>query len=128
VERESYSEQYNKQLDIRSTVYRDNRLYTNRAKGEMVFSKNAKEGFFKNTTTFNQIWNADRATANIAVGAAGRNSGQSVASPTTNVGSSLRTSIPCQSRMVNVISYISYQVDHQELRRIPASNFAGLAP
>lgn len=128
VERESYSEQYNKQLDISSTVYRDNRLYTNRAKGEMVFSKNAKEGFFKNTTTFNQFWNADRATANIAVGAAGRNSGQSVESPTTNFVNSLSTIIPWKSRMVNVMSYISYQDDHQELRLIPASYFAGLAP
>jgi hypothetical protein len=29
----------------------------------LIFTKNAKKGFFKNTTSFSQFWNADRALA-----------------------------------------------------------------
>ena len=39
---------------------RSNDFYTNAAKAELIFTKNAKKGFFKNTTTWNEFWNANR--------------------------------------------------------------------
>ena len=60
IERESYN----------STVFSDgtsivrnyfNNLYSNKAKGELIFTKNAKKGFFKNTTTWTGMWNDNNA-------------------------------------------------------------------
>lgn len=41
-----------------------NHFYTNASKGELIFTKNAKKGFFKNTTTWNGSWNDTNATIN----------------------------------------------------------------
>lgn len=88
-----------------------NKLYTDKVKGELIFTKNAKKGFFKNTTTFSQFWNGNRADVT-------RNNvdaGQSVNSPTTSFQNSLSTIIPWKEKMVNLMSYINYQDDNQSL-------------
>ncbi|RXM38509.1 hypothetical protein BOQ62_16505 [Chryseobacterium sp. CH21] len=94
-----------------------NNFYTDKLKGELIFTKNAKKGFFKNTTSFSQFWNADRAFAVRA----GRSGDQSVESPTSSFQNSLSTIIPWGEKMVNFKSYINYQDDQQTLQVDPAS-------
>ncbi len=108
-----------------------NHFYTNQGKAELIFSKNAKKGFFKNTTTFNGFWNDDRAeafrqnpdeTGNVV----NRNSHQSLGRPSNAFQNSLSTIIPWGERMVNVMSYISYQDDKQDLNVTPGSYLQSL--
>lgn len=94
-----------------------NDFYTDKIRGELIFTKNAKKGFFKNSTSFSQFSNGDRAN----VIRDGRNSAQSVESPTTNFQNSLSTIIPWKEKMVNLRSYINYQDDKQTLEVDPAS-------
>lgn len=111
-----------------------NNFYTNAAKGELIFTKNAKKGFFKNTTTWNGYWNANRADVNqnIPSGATINNrfSGQSLESPTGSFQNSLSTIIPWKDKLFNVMSYFKYQKDRQTLEVNPASytNFQSLNP
>ncbi len=123
VERTSYSERYDKLFNQSSTFNRDNNFYTNKAKGELIFTKNAKLGFFKNTTTFNQYWNADRANVNIYDGATNTSkySNQSVESPTTSFQNSLSTIIPWKKKLLNLTSFVSYQDDNQNLEISPGN-------
>jgi len=117
VEREDNVETiYSNGLNTVTTSTRNN-FYTDKLKGELIFTKNAKKGFFKNTTTFSQFWNADRALAY-------RNNGvgnQSTESPTSSFQNSLSTIIPWKEKMVNLKSYINYQDDRQILEVSPAS-------
>jgi hypothetical protein len=94
-----------------------NKFYTDKAKGELIFTKNAKKGFFKNTTSFSQFWNADRADATRV----GRYGSESVESPTSSFQNSLSTIIPWKEKMINLKSYISYQDDKQTLEISPAN-------
>lgn len=137
VERESYT-----QTDYFTTPTRPastitqkilNNFYTDKAKGELIFTKNAKKGFFKNTTSFSQYWNADRgivdrtdSQANIS-----RHGDEAIDSPTSSFQNSLSTIIPWKEKMVNILSYISYQNDKQVLDVSPTSylsNIPGLNP
>ena len=91
-----------------------NRFFTDAAKGEIIFTKNAKKGFFKNTTTWNGFWNADRgllANNNSATGNYDLN--ESLTAPTGMIQNSLSTIIPWKEKMVNFMSYIGYQKDRQ---------------
>ena len=124
VERESYEETYYKIEDFTTYNTFENNLYTNKAKGELIFTKNAKQGFFKNITTFNQFWNEDRAVTdfkNSVSDLLNKNSSQSLSSPTTSFQNSMSSIIPLKSKMLNVMSYISYQDDDQRLRVTPGS-------
>ncbi|OVE60791.1 TonB-dependent receptor [Chryseobacterium mucoviscidosis] len=132
VERESYNEQElfatpNRQA---STILQNirNNFYTDKAKGELIFTKNAKKGFFKNTTSFSQYWNADRGIVDRTVkGSASSytaHGDEAVESPTTSFQNSLSTIVPWKEKMVNVLSYISYQTDRQTLDVSPASYLA----
>jgi len=94
-----------------------NNFYTDKVKGELIFTKNAKKGFFKNTTSFSQFWNADRAVATRV----GRIGNEAVESPTTSFQNSLSTIIPWKEKMVNFKSYINYQDDKQSLEVAPAN-------
>jgi hypothetical protein len=94
-----------------------NNFYTDKIKGELIFTKNAKKGFFKNTTSFSQFWNGDRAN----VLRDGRTGSESVQSPTSSFQNSLSTIIPWKEKMVNFKSYINYQDDNQTLQVSPAS-------
>ncbi|KMQ64022.1 hypothetical protein ACM40_04475 [Chryseobacterium sp. BLS98] len=94
-----------------------NNFYTDKVKGELIFTKNAKKGFFKNTTSFSQFWNADRAVATRV----GRIGNEAVESPTSSFQNSLSTIIPWKEKMVNFKSYISYQDDKQTLEVSPAN-------
>ena len=94
-----------------------NNFYTDKLKGELIFTKNAKKGFFKNTTTFSQFWNADRALAERA----GSIGNEALESPTSSFQNSLSTIIPWKEKMVNFKSYISYQNDKQVLEISPAN-------
>lgn len=100
-----------------------NNFYTDKAKGELIFTKNAKKGFFKNTTSFSQYWNADRGTVDrFSTKSAVKSYGaEALESPTTSFQNSLSTIIPWKEKMVNVLSYISYQTDRQTLDVSPAS-------
>ncbi|MCS3530261.1 Plug and carboxypeptidase regulatory-like domain-containing protein [Chryseobacterium sp. JUb7] len=112
--------------DYRETTYSDgskvinstrNNFYTDKIKGELIFTKNAKKGFFKNTTSFSQFWNGDRALAIRE----GRTGNESVQSPTSSFQNSLSTIIPWKEKMVNFKSFINYQDDSQTLQVSPAS-------
>lgn len=94
-----------------------NNFYTDKLKGELIFTKNAKKGFFKNTTTFSQFWNADRALADRG----GLIGNEALESPTSSFQNSLSTIIPWKEKMVNFKSYISYQNDKQVLEISPAN-------
>ncbi len=99
-----------------------NNYYTDKLKGELIFTKNAKKGFFKNVTTFSQFWNADRSDANRYDNIAGnRYGGEAVQSPTSSFQNSLSTIIPWKEKMVNLKSYINYQDDAQTLEITPAN-------
>ncbi|PKF75158.1 carboxypeptidase-like regulatory domain-containing protein [Chryseobacterium sp. PMSZPI] len=101
-----------------------NNFYTNKAKGELIFTKNAKKGFFKNTTSFSQFWNADRAIADRVTAStqtSTRHGEEALESPTTSFQNSLSTIIPWKEKMVNVKSFINYQTDKQTLDVAPAS-------
>jgi len=98
-----------------------NNFYTDKAKGELIFTKNAKKGFFKNTTSFSQFWNADRAIVNRTDALNSRNGNEAIESPTSSFQNSLSTIIPWKEKMVNIQSFISYQNDVQTLDITPAT-------
>lgn len=117
VERESYNERFDKQKNLSYITDIFNNFYTDKAKAELIFTKNAKKGFFKNTTTFTQFQNTDRAhLLRNSINAA-----ESVESPTSSFQNSLSTIIPWKEKMVNIMSYLSYQEDKQTLDVAPAS-------
>jgi hypothetical protein len=127
VERESYT-QYDFFATKENPAYsvlqtNHNNFYTDKAKGELIFTKNAKKGFFKNTTSFSQYWNADRAIANRTTtnSIVQRNGAEALESPTTSFQNSLSTIIPWKEKMVNVLSFLSYQTDKQNLSVSPSS-------
>lgn len=121
VTRESYSETNNYQLGAKYFTNILNHFYTNKAKGEVIFTKNAKKGFFKNTTTFTQFWNADRANVNRKDINGERLAAETTESPTVSFQNSLSTIIPWKEKMINLTSYLSYQNDYQTLGITPAS-------
>ncbi len=115
-----------------------NNFYTNAAKGELIFSKNAKKGFFKNTTTWNGFWNDSNAFTDVynyippvesttpgVPSTPGRfdyfSSDQFLNSPSGSFQNSLSTIIPWKEKMVNFMSYVSYQTDKQTMDILPAS-------
>ncbi|GAB0154784.1 TonB-dependent receptor [Chryseobacterium sp. Alg-005] len=120
VERESYTENnyFNGASNIINIL---NNFYTDKAKGELIFTKNAKKGFFKNTTSFSQFWNADRAVVDRTDTAGNRYGEEAIESPTTSFQNSLSTIIPWKEKMVNVMSFINYQTDKQTLEVSPSS-------
>lgn len=128
VERESYSQtNYFATTDEPASLVTQNTLnnfYTDKAKGELIFTKNAKKGFFKNTTSFSQYWNADRGTVDRKVNSVVNSTlhgEESVESPTTSFQNSLSTIVPWKEKMINVLSYVSYQTDRQTLDITPGS-------
>lgn len=128
VEREGYTQKnyFATPTSGESSVIQNilNNFYTDKAKGELIFTKNAKKGFFKNTTSFSQFWNADRALADrnsTSTNTSSRHGEQALESPTSSFQNSLSTIIPWKEKMVNVKSFISYQTDKQILDVTPAS-------
>ena len=112
------------------TSFTDNNFYTNAAKGELIFTKNAKKGFFKNTTTWNGFWNESNALANrnsLRPTIGGNfdqidfSSSQNLSSPSVMFQNSLSTIVPWKEKLFNVMSYLSYQNDEQNLNIHPSS-------
>lgn len=120
VERESNSVTRDFQQGTQYNTRFLNNFYTDKLKGELIFTKNAKKGFFKNTTTFSQFWNADRAFAERNDKKGYRFGNEGVESPTSSFQNSLSTIIPWKEKMVNLKSYINYQNDRQTLEISPA--------
>lgn len=119
--------------------YKDNNFYTNAVKGELIFTKNAKKGFFKNTTTWNGFWNDSNADTNREFLRKDNSenfvpvkytSDQNLNSPSGMIQNSLSTIIPWKEKLFNVMSYISYQTDRQDLSINPAgyANMEGGLP
>ncbi|MFZ4931675.1 hypothetical protein [Chryseobacterium sp. Mn2064] len=121
VERESNSITRDIQQGTQYTTRFLNNFYTDKLKGELIFTKNAKKGFFKNTTTFSQFWNGDRAFAERNDDKGYRIGNEALQSPTSSFQNSLSTIIPWKEKMVNLKSYISYQNDRQILEISPAN-------
>ena len=122
VSRESYSETtsfLNNGAQYLTNIF--NNFYTDKAKGEVIFTKNAKKGFFKNATTFSQFWNADRAEVMRNDIFGNRSGAEAIESPTSSFQNSLSTIIPWKEKLVNVMSYVSYQSDKQTLQISPSS-------
>lgn len=116
------------------TTTESNNFYTNAAKGEVIFTKNAKKGFFKNTTTWNGFWNEDRGNTKTAYNMKEPNAdlkdiaiAEAMSSPTGSIKNSLSTIIPWKEKLVNFMSYLSYQKDRQNLSAI-YENFYDLDP
>ena len=114
--------------------YTSNNFYTNAAKGELIFTKNAKKGFFKNVTTWNGFWNESNANTRREFlkkdndGNMVRSeytSDQNLESPSGMFQNSLSVILPWKEKLFNVMSYISYQNDTQNLGINPA-NYANL--
>lgn len=104
------------------TTDESNNFYSNAAKGEVIITKNAKKGFFKNTTTWNGFWNEDRGNTstlyNLAVPDAQLKDifiDEALGAPTGVIKNSLSTIIPWKDKLVNFMSYLSYQKDRQTL-------------
>ncbi len=117
VDRDSYRETVYDPSDLfpdgaRNSTSASNKFYTNSAKGQMIFQKNAKKGFFKNTTTWSGFWNEDRSTLNIDDET---KLNESMSSPTGVISNSLSTIIPWKEKLVNFMSYLSYQKDRQRM-------------
>ena len=102
---------------------RSNDFYTNASKAELIFTKNAKKGFFKNTTTWNGFWNNDRGFSSLDTNIAAQTifGNQSLSSPSGSFQNSLSTIIPWKDKLVNVMSYFKYQRDKQNMEVNPAS-------
>ncbi len=99
---------------LTSSVNTSNNFYTNAAKGELIFTKNAKKGFFKNTTTWNGFWNEDRGLLDSHNPIDGDfDLRESMSAPTGMFQNSLSTIIPWKEKLVNFMSYVSYQKDRQ---------------
>jgi hypothetical protein len=120
VERESNSVTTDIQQGTQYNTKFLNNFYTDKIKGELIFTKNAKKGFFKNTTTFSQFWNADRGFAERNDKTGYRFGNEALESPTSSFQNSLSTIIPWKEKMVNFKSYINYQDDRQTLEISPA--------
>jgi hypothetical protein len=100
----------------------NNRFYDNALKGELIFTKNAKKGFFKNTTTWNSFWNTDRSFVNNNLPLIGNKfANESLDSPTGTFQNSLSTIIPWKDKLINFMSYIKYQKDKQTLTVSPGN-------
>lgn len=104
------------------TTTESNNLYSNAAKGEIIITKNAKKGFFKNTTTWNGYWNEDRGNTSTRYNMAVPDPklkdifiDESLTAPTGIIKNSLSTIIPWKEKLVNFMSYLSYQKDRQTL-------------
>lgn len=100
------------------TSERRNKFYDNELKGEVIFSKNAKKGFFKNTTTWNSFWNLDRGfikNTDNTVRNENYQMDESFDTPASMFQNSLSTIIPFKEKLVNFMSYVSYQKDKQQL-------------
>ena len=116
IDRESVVNVYNANGGLTNRTSIANNFYTNQAKGEIIFSKNANKSFFKNTTTYNGLWNTDVAkTVNVI------NSDQRYKTPSNNFQNSLSAIIPWKEKLVNVMSFISYRDDKQDLFINPAN-------
>ncbi|MCD9854224.1 Plug and carboxypeptidase regulatory-like domain-containing protein [Epilithonimonas sp. JDS] len=103
---------------------RSNDFYTNAAKAELIFTKNAKKGFFKNTTTWNGFWNANRGFSELDTNVDAQPyifGNQSLESPSGSFQNSLSTIIPWKDKLINVMSYFKYQRDKQTMSVNPAS-------
>lgn len=99
-----------------------NNLYSNAVKGEVIITKNAKKGFFKNTTTWNGFWNEDRGNTSTLYNMAIPDPtlkdifiDEALGAPTGIIKNSLSTIIPWKEKLVNFMSYLSYQKDRQTL-------------
>ena len=115
IERESNQVTFDRNGNLINASSVANNFYTNQAKGEIIFSKNANKSFFKNTTTYNGLWNTDVAkTVNVI------NSDQRNKTPSNNFQNSLSAIIPWKEKLVNVMSFISYRDDKQDLFINPA--------
>src|SRR5690606_3475582 len=96
-------------------------------KGELIITKNAKKGFFKNTTTWNGYWNETNAAIDNVLPVFGTNNvnyisgDQFLNSPSGVFQNSLSTILPWKEKLFNVMSYISYQKDRQTLDILPGS-------
>lgn len=110
---------------------RSNDFYTNASKAELIFTKNAKKGFFKNTTTWNGFWNANRGLSTLDTQNDGSLFGnQSLESPSGSFQNSLSTIIPWKDKLLNVMSYFKYQKDKQTMIVTPGrytDYFTGLS-
>ena len=138
----SYTNNSIKREDIQTRVYEagsptvesggtfisstNNRFFDNVAKGELIFTKNAKKGFFKNVTTWNSFWNTDRANVENNLPpllgstlAENKFANESLESPTGTFQNSLSTIIPWKDKLVNFMSYIKYQKDRQTMTVAP---------
>ncbi len=114
---------------------RSNNFYTNSSKAELIFTKNAKKGFFKNTTTWNGFWNSSNGFSGVDRPKVGNPpvggyiaGNQSLESPSGSFQNSLSTIVPWKDKLLNVMSYFKYQKDKQNMTVYPATYTDAFVP
>lgn len=125
IERISSVNVFNQSGALLTTSSVANNFYSNQAKGELIFSKNANKSFFKNTLTYNGLWNTDMANT-FNSGNSVQNSKQRFTTPSNNIQNSLSMIIPWKEKLVNVLSFLSYRDDRQDLYVDPANYVSSL--
>lgn len=105
----------------------ENNFYTNQAKSQVIITKNAKKGFFKNTLGFDGYWNTDRGITDYKSGNSQLLTNENLYSPTLNFQNSMSAIIPWKEKMVNVMSFLNLRDDRQHLSIDPASSVKTLS-
>ncbi|NAW50717.1 hypothetical protein GNY06_04720 [Elizabethkingia argentiflava] len=126
IEQDSYNEtQYAQQFNHGAQISHSikNNFYTDKAKAELIFTKNTKKTFFKNTTSLTQFWNSDRGFIDRSItnynSSIQTTAKESLASPTTSFQNSLSSIVPWGHKLINIRSFINHQNDEQTLRVDP---------
>lgn len=95
--------------------FSQNRFYTDKVRGELIFSKNAQKGFFKNVTSWNSFWQRNRGVFNRVLNNTPVLQNESIDSPTFSIENSLSSIVSFGEKMVNFQSYVKYQKDRQTM-------------
>lgn len=91
-------------------------FYTDKVRGELIFMKNAKKGFFKNVTSWNSFWQRDKGILSRTAYDKQLIQNQSAETPTFILENSLSSIIPYKEKLINVQSYFKYQKDRNTLK------------
>lgn len=111
---------YNSNIEgLKLTKMIDNSFYHSNLKGSFTIAKNTKKTFFKNRTSYQMFWNNDSAIVNRTLSNTSLTAIDKLRSPTGSVQNSLSAILPWGKKLINLQSYMSYQVDRQTLQVSP---------
>ncbi len=102
---------------LENTVTRSilTRRYTDKVRGELIFLNNSEKNFFKNTTTWNGFWQRNQSDVR-RISTSDFLQNQSLRSPSSSIENSLSSVLPVGKQLINIMSYLKYQQDTQDLQ------------